>query len=234
MLFHSRYHLVVPFRPSPSSFPSRLLFLSPALHPASAVFFWIDGRRRPCFFSRPETPTHPLIACESAIRWDGGNGISLLTRDCCRRRPPCFLLLLRFFLLLLPLLFLLHNFVFSISFSSSFSSSRRRSLRLPSFLFSSSSSLLPFPLAVNPYDGIHPSFLRPRINTTVRWKTAQPESRSTPSISLSFSLLLFDIYFLFGRHAGKWSAMVFMAESNQSLIRGQDSIVRSPQHSFLT
>lgn len=49
---------------------------------------------------RPETPTHPLVACESATRWDGGNGISLLTRDCCRRRPPCFLLLLRFFLLL--------------------------------------------------------------------------------------------------------------------------------------
>lgn len=139
------------------SFSFRLFLrsFSPSLHLVSTVLFWIDGRRRPCFFSRPETPTHPLVACENAIRWDGGNGISLLTRDCCRRRPPCFLLLLRF--------------------------CRSPRLASPRLLF-----VLSFrPLSADPYDGIHPSFLRPRINTTVRWKTAQPEShdRSIPSVS---------------------------------------------------
>lgn len=84
-----------------SLLPLFFSFASFLLSLLSAIFFWIDGCRRPCFFSRPETPTHPLVACESAIRWDGGNGISLLTRDCCRRRPPCFLLLLRFLLLFL-------------------------------------------------------------------------------------------------------------------------------------
>lgn len=91
MLFHSRYHLAA----TPSLF--LLVFslsFSLFLYLASTVLFWAQT----CFFSRPETPTHPLVACESAIRWDRGNGISLLTRDCCRRRPPCFLLLLRFFL----------------------------------------------------------------------------------------------------------------------------------------
>lgn len=55
-------------------------------------FSSLDGRARrwPCFFSRPETPTHPLVACESATRWNRGNRISLLTRDRCRQRPPRF------------------------------------------------------------------------------------------------------------------------------------------------
>lgn len=159
---------------SPSlSFPHSscpLPSLSLSLRPRSTVFFWIDGRRRPCFFSRPETPTRPLVACENAIRWDGGNRISLLTRDCCRRRPPCFLRFLCFLLLrlLAPIL-----------------ASATLLLLVPCAASLFRTLSLPF-LATNPYGGIHPSFLRPRINTTVRWK---PGPARKPIGPLSFSIL---------------------------------------------
>lgn len=176
LLFYSRYHLVVTWSLSLLVLLFSLSFYS-SLYLAPTVLFWIDGRRRPCFFSRPETPTHSLVACESAIRWDGGNGISLLTRDCCRRRPPCFLLLLRFFLL-----------------PSASSSSRCRSPRLLSFLFS--------PPRRRPVRWNSPKFFAPanKHHRTVEDGPAR-KSRSVNSLSVSpsFAPFPFDIYFLLSR-----------------------------------
>lgn len=99
---------------------------------------------------------------------------------------------------------------------------------LASLAFSPSSSSSSLP--ADPYDGIHLSFLRPRINTIVWWKRNGPARKPRSVNSLSVSPFLapfpFGIYFLLGRR-GKRSgrdvygeirrAEALRAESNQSL-----------------